>query len=165
MTELTEWKDEVVQYPDRYKRTQVDTDLFDFKRSPGEVIQNGTPQNAKNFNALKNGIEESMSVAKMAYTNAGAGLDAADSALGERQTITLKNTDDYPFNNSKITVSLKKSKSTSNYMVFAELIGKTGGGSVGDITISDKMLNGFKIEFSGAAKTVTLNIAVTGGNW
>ena len=37
------------------------------------------------------------------------------------------------------------------------------GGFAGDIIVSEKLLNGFKVEYTGSAKTVTLKIYVKGG--
>jgi hypothetical protein len=37
------------------------------------------------------------------------------------------------------------------------------GGEVGDIVFSDKMLNGFKVAYTGSATSVRLKIYVQGG--
>ena len=37
------------------------------------------------------------------------------------------------------------------------------GGLVGDIHITDKQLNGFKVSFHGSAKSVTLTLRIKGG--
>ena len=80
---------------------------------------------------------------------------------GEVGQVTLTNTQAYPFNNSKITVALQKARDTLNYTVQTEII--SGNGFPGDIKISDKQLNGFKIEFTGSATSVTVKYIVRGG--
>ena len=84
--------------------------------------------------------------------------------LGETQTVTLKNTAKFPFNSTRdnpVTVALKQTRKNLFYTVEAEQTGATG--EVGSIEISAKALNGFKIAFTGSAKSVTLQIRVKGG--
>lgn len=50
---MTPWKDEVVQYPYRYKETQNSDGTVEHEPSPGTVMQQGTPQSATNFNHIK----------------------------------------------------------------------------------------------------------------
>ena len=76
--------------------------------------------------------------------------------------MTLTNSATYPFNNSIKTVALSKNKNKKDYTVLVEVLSAVGGG-VGEIRVTDKLLNGFKIEFSGAAKSVVVNCIVQGG--
>ena len=55
---MTPWKDEVVQYPYRYKETQNSDGTVEHEPSPGTVMQQGTPQSATNFNHMENGIHD-----------------------------------------------------------------------------------------------------------
>jgi len=80
---------------------------------------------------------------------------------GEIGEITLTNSQAYPFNNSIQTVALIKLRDTMNYRVLTEVL--TAQGIVGDIKITDKLLNGFKIEFTGSATSVTVKYFVQGG--
>lgn len=89
-------------------------------------------------------------------------LDKVDAIDGEHHTVTLTNTESYPFNNSEKTIAFSRVRNAKNYTVLCEVTSKTGE-SVGDIVIYDKMLNGFKIRYTGAATSVTMNIAVIGG--
>lgn len=63
--------------------------------------------------------------------------------------IKLKNSKMYPFNNSITAVALKVPFESSNYNVYAVVQKSTG--EVGDIVISDKARNGFKIAYTGSA--------------
>lgn len=81
---------------------------------------------------------------------------------GEINTITLSNSQTYPFNDSKTTVALSKSRDTLNYRVVVETVSETGG-SAGKVSVSDKALNGFKIAFDGSASSVTLKYYIEGG--
>ena len=56
---------------------------------------------------------------------------------------------------------MAKARKTKNYTVEAEVT--TSDGNVGEIVISDKTLNGFKIAFTGSAKNVTATIKIRGG--
>lgn len=78
----------------------------------------------------------------------------------ERGTITLTNSMDFPANNSQISVALAESQENTNYIVVTEI------GSVlnaGDIDITDKLTNGFKIAFTGSARSVPVKYTVLGG--
>ena len=77
--------------------------------------------------------------------------------------VTLTNTHTYPFNNSIKTVALSKSRAKTTYAVIPEVVSSTGGG-VGDIRITDRLTNGFKISYSGAATQVVLDCYIMGGH-
>lgn len=87
--------------------------------------------------------------------------DFAAEFLNEIQEVTLTNTLTFPFNDSTQTVSLGTARKTLNYDVSWELI--SANGNVGDITVFDKQLNGFKIAFDGSATNVTLKLRIKGG--
>lgn len=79
----------------------------------------------------------------------------------EIDKITLTNSETFPFNNSVKTVALQKQRNTLNYRVITEVV--SADGEVGDVIITDKQLNGFKIAFTGSAKNVTIKYYVQGG--
>jgi hypothetical protein len=76
-------------------------------------------------------------------------------------TITLTNTQQYPFNNSVQTAALEASRDNQDYIVQTEVVSSIG--EVGDIIISDKAVNGFKIAFTGSARQAVIRYHVTGG--
>lgn len=96
-------------------------------------------------------------------------LDAHDALvdseiLGETQEITLTNSQTFPFNSSvdsPVSVVLKQVRKNLFYTVETSV--KTHSGLVGDIVISDKALNGFKIAFTGSGTSVTLTVRIKGG--
>lgn len=77
-------------------------------------------------------------------------------------TVTLTNSQDYPFNNSIQTVAISETRDSVDYVI-DWVVTASSGGNVGDILISDKLLNGFKIEFTGSATSVTIKYLVVGG--
>lgn len=81
---------------------------------------------------------------------------------GETATVTLKNTQQYPFNNSTQSVALKTERNHMDYTVETEIVDYTGG-FPGDIVITEKLLNGFKMAHTGSAKSVTVKVYVKGG--
>ena len=84
--------------------------------------------------------------------------------LGETQEITLTNTQSYPFNSSvdsPVTVALQQVRKNLFYTVEASV--KSHSGLVGDIVVTDKALNGFKIAFTGSGTSVTLTVRIKGG--
>lgn len=79
----------------------------------------------------------------------------------EAGSVTLTNTQKFPFNNSRVTVALQKTQKDLNYVVVAEVT--TVAGNIGEVSVTDKQVNGFKIGFSGGAKSVTVKFYVIGG--
>ena len=49
------WKDHVTQFSNRYKEVNNADGTITHEAVEGEVIQEGTPQNAENFNDLEQG--------------------------------------------------------------------------------------------------------------
>ena len=84
--------------------------------------------------------------------------------LGELQEITLTNNQKLPFNStmdSPRTVALRQSRKNLFYSVETEVLAHTG--EVGEIQVSAKALNGFKIAFTGNGTSVTLAVRIKGG--
>lgn len=76
----------------------------------------------------------------------------------------LSNTQAYPFNNSVKTVALTGSqiRLNKNYTVIVEAT-NMGSGFIGDVIVSDKLLNGFKISYTGSATSVHVKCYIQGG--
>ena len=129
---------------------------------PG-IGQEGTPQSAGNFNNMENGIQDvSVAAAQMMIFAKEIEHQLANEAAVEEHTITLTNNQKYPFNNSKTTVNLTNVRANKTYVVDVEITAHSGG-EVGDIKITDKLLNGFKVEFDGSATSVTVTLRIKGG--
>ncbi len=126
-----------------------------------EVIQEGTPVSASNMNNMETGILGNDGLASvliqqsMQYKRNIADLE------GELREISLTNTQEYPFNNSEITVALLKERDTLNYRVLTEVV--SSNGIVGDIIVYDKAKNGFKIKYTGSAASATIKCFIQGG--
>lgn len=172
MYNSTDWKDHITEHPHRRKITENGDGTSEVVKDQGEVLQQGTPQSATNFNNMENGIQDATLAASILlfgnlHQQRGNDAHAAmvdGEILGETQTVTLKNTAKFPFNSTRdnpVTVALKQTRRNLFYTVEAEQTGATG--EVGSIEISAKALNGFKVAFTGSAKSVTLQIRVKGG--
>lgn len=123
-----------------------------------QVIQEGTLQSAGNFNNMEKGILDAYIAGTLLALSAeqqGAQLEV------EEREITLTNTDSYPFNNSKQTIALNKARISKDYTIDIEVKAHTG--NVGSVIISDKLVNGFKIEFDGSGTSVTVVLRIKGG--
>lgn len=59
-------------------------------------------------------------------------------------------------------MALKQNRRNLYYSVEATVV-TVSGGLAGDIHITDKALNGFKVAFDGSAKSVTLELKIKGG--
>lgn len=156
------WKDHVTQFSNRYREVNNADGTITHEAVEGEVIQEGTPQNAQNFNDLEQRVLASGEVAGLALLKVKMAESRIKGLQGEIIETTLTNTKEYPFNNSKKTVALKTPRGNLDYTVNVEA-DADGAGGVGEIKITDKQLNGFKIEYTGAAKSVSVKCTVQGG--
>lgn len=158
----TTWQDHVTEYSNRYNETTNPDGSITHTPVEGEVIQQGTPQNAANFNNMEEGIFAADQLATEAARMAKVNSRGLDAVKGETISTTLTNSQKYPFNNSQKTVSLTQKKTTNDYVVEIELVSAAGGG-VGDFVVTDKLLNGFKLAFTGGATSVSVICHVKGG--
>lgn len=162
MYNWTPWQDHVTEFPNRYIETPNEDGTITHTPDEGEVMQQGTPQNAANFNHMEDGISNAGELAAFLALNAIHTRQQLADMAGEIVEVTLTNTQTYPFNNSKTTVALAQKRNHLNYTVTAEVV-EYSGGFPGEITVSEKLLNGFKVEYSGSASSVKLKIYVKGG--
>lgn len=139
-----------------YKNTKWLDEIVD--ADTGEKLQDGTDQSALNFNNAEAGISDATAAAQLMLIMTGQTLD--ELAVEERR-VTLTNTQKYPFNNSQQTISLNKMRNALTYSVEVEI--ESSAGEVGDIAISAKQLNGFKIKYDGSATTASLILRIKGG--
>lgn len=126
-----------------------------------EVIQEGTPLDAEHFNHMEQGIHNNALMLAVLLEAVKDNSRAISSTSGEEKTVTLNNSKDFYFNNSVQTVALSTMRSTTDYRVETEIQGKVD--NVGDIVVFDKQMNGFKIAYTGSARSVTVKCYVSGG--
>ena len=81
----------------------------------------------------------------------------------KRQEATLTNNRKYPFNDSGATLPLDDNNPRNNKDYTITVEAEAADGFVGDIIITDKMLNGFKISYTGSASSVKVKCYVQGG--
>lgn len=84
-----------------------------------------------------------------------------DFLICEIGSTVLTNTLKFPFNNSKKSVSLTNRQKDINYAVMAWTDSEAG--NIGNIQVTDKQVNGFKVSYSGSASTATIKYIVIGG--
>lgn len=131
------------------------------KDQNGNLLQEGTLHDEVAMNRMEKGIDQANVLAATILQSVMQHKKALNDLEGEVGEISLTNSEFFPFNNSVQTVALKKNRDTRDYRVIAEII--SSNGIVGELTITDKQLNGFKIAFSGSAKNVTIKYYVQGG--
>ena len=146
------WKDRIVERPRTYTEvTNPDGSRTDTP-APGEIQEPGTQISATNLNQM----------ILNALRQIGWRTDALEKAtVQETGTKTLTNTKSFPFNDSKSTVALTNVRENLNYVVV--IVEATGAGNIGEVEVSDRLTNGFKLAFNGSAKSVTVKYAVIGG--
>lgn len=168
----TRWQDHVTQFQGRYKETDNHDGTITHTPAEGQVIQQGTPQNATHFNNLEHGLQD-VSVAHAILANWAYLNQLRDDAhmalmdaevLGETHEVTLTNNLTAPFNSSvdnPKTINLDKRRKNLYYSVETEI--KSHKGPVGEIVITDKAENGFKVSFTGSGTEVVLTVRIKGG--
>ena len=165
MYNRTIWVDETDEFENRYTETANPDGTITHTKVTGEVYVEGTPQSAQYFNNMEDGIQDAHIGADLILN----GLrqlgwrteDLEKATVQETGTVNLTNTQEFPFNNSKVTVPLTNVRDNLNYIVV--VVSKTGSGNIGEIEISERQVNGFKIEFTGSAPSATVVYAVIGG--
>lgn len=120
MYEPTYWKDEVVENPYRYKETQNSDGSIEHVPDPGEVLQEGTEQSATNFNHMEQGILEAHEISAEAVRMLKSVMRKVEGLDGEKVTVTLTNSQVYPFNNSVKTIQLKTPRNYKTYLITRE---------------------------------------------
>lgn len=165
MYSIIVWKDHSVTPGNTYKVTNNSDGTMTLTPT-GTILQQGTNMSATNFNNMETGILAANLTAVEAFNLARLVKERTASLEGFILEATLTNTQKYPFNNSKTTVAFGPTnvRDTKNYTVVVEAE-EIIGGCLGDIIISDKMLNGFKVEYTGSATEVKFKIYVQGGIW
>lgn len=122
----------------------------------GNVLREGTLKSAENFNHMEEGIEDSSLALALLATQVA---EFKRNHAAEEHDVTLKNSDVFPFNNSATTVALDHIRASKDYDVKAEATGN----NVGDVIVYDKLLNGFKVRYTGSAKSADIKLYVKGG--
>ncbi len=159
------WKDRIVERPRTYNAvTNPDGSRTDTP-APGEVQEPGTQISATNMNQMDHGIQDAR-VSDVLILNALRQIgwrtdDLEKATIQETGSKNLTNTKKFPFNDSKTTVALTNVRENLNYIVV--IVGVTGNGNIGEVEVSDRLTNGFKLAFTGSAKSVTVQYAVIGG--
>ena len=156
------WLDHVTEFEDRYEETENDDGTVTHTPVEGEVIQQGTPQNAENFNHMEDGIINGGELGALLAIEAIHTRQMLADLSGETIEVSLTNNQAYPFNNSVKTIPLTNQRNHTDYTVTAEIL-ESSGGFVGDIEVTDKLINGFKIAHTGSATSVKLKVYVKGG--
>lgn len=156
------WKDHAVAPGNTYTVTENDDGTITLTPA-GRIIQQGTNMSAVNFNNMETGIFAANVKATEALQLIRLMKDKAEALEGFILEATLTNSQKYPFNNSIKTLALgsENVRNSKDYTVIVEA--EAADGFVGDINITDKMLNGFKIAYTGSATSVNVKCYVQGG--
>ena len=158
----TQWQDHVTEFENRYREVQNDDGTITHEAVEGEILQQGTPQSATNFNHMEDGVSNAGELAALMATEVIHMNQRAADEAGETILVTLTNGQQYPFNNSVKTIALGTERNHLDYTVTAEVL-EYSGGCVGDIEVSEKLVTGFKIAHTGSATEVKLKVFVKGG--
>lgn len=155
MYQRTYWQDHVTDPSGVFNLTRNDDGTYTITRA-GDVMQQGTPQDQSHFNNIEIGISDAHLALALLLNSQRQ--NAWEIEIG---TVTLTNTGIYPFNSSAKSVALEAAKDSTSYVVLTEV--QSFSGNVGEVEITDKLTNGFKIGYTGSAKSATIKYIVIGG--
>lgn len=126
----------------------------------GEVLQYGTLLDQEHFNNLEVGLSDAgLALALVQFKQMQDGYEYED----ETHIVNLAMDKlPWPFNNKPTTVGLKNLRESVNYGVEVGVISYSGG-RLGNITVTDRARNGFKLVHDGSATSVRLCVRVSGG--
>ena len=168
MYKQTKWQARVTEYENRYREVQNPDGTVTHEPVEGEIIQVGTPQNPTNLNNIEVGIQDAHLAEQILawyYRHKMLHYDVMDEeTAGELHEVTLTNNQKFPFNatvDNPVSVALTTVRRNLFYSVEAEVLEHTG--LVGEIQISNKALNGFKVAYTGSASSVKLALRIKGG--
>lgn len=168
MFNIMVWKDHTVSPGNTYK-VKENSDGTITLTPAGTVIQQGTNMSSVNFNNMETGIFAANITALEAVRVANLLSSKVESLEGTVITFDLANTKTYPFNNSVQTVAFPSElvRHTKDYTVTFEVVESSGGdgGAVKEIVITDKLLNGFKVAYTGSAAKAKIKCYVQGGRY
>ena len=165
------WVDRRVQRPRTYTQVMNSDGSRTDTPAPGEIQEAGTQVSATNLGHMDEGIQDAhiaealVLIAQMQRLQRMEALEKA--TVQEVGTVTLNNTisgsalQKALFNNSKVSVALANRRDNLNYMVV--IVGVTGGGNIGEVEVTDRLVNGFKLAYTGSTNSVAVTYAVIGG--
>ena len=154
------WQDHVTQFENRFRESNNPDGTITHIPVEGEVLQEGTPQNARNFNNLETGVMAANELAAELARKTLQQERALNMVTGETGAVTLTNSLAYPFNNSERSIPLTAVRDTEDYTVDVDTGAARG---VGRVIVYDKLKNGFKIAFTGGASSINVKYTVRGG--
>lgn len=130
------------------------------------ALQNALTNINAHFERLEGNTETGFSAAREMYYEALLATMHHETTLkglaGIAGTVTARNTLAYPFNNSGVTVSLSPVRNTTDYSVDTVVLSETGG-QAGRVEVYDKLVNGFKLRYTGSAKEISVKYIARGG--
>lgn len=160
------------------------TQLGNTQQSQGTKIENLTKAVGEHATAIGNlqktqktqgesitNLDTRLGTLEQTSTNYGRRLDALEKAgtggggdtTQEVQEITITaGSDPWPFGITTKSVTLGTVRKNTNYTVDA-YVKSYSGGALGDVVVSDKGTNNFKVKHDGSATTVALVLKITGG--
>lgn len=77
----TDWKDHVVEKPNTYRETVNSDGTKTYAAAPGEIVQQGTPMSATNFNKLEEGVGSAVMMGDLLFTELLLKLGHSDKTL------------------------------------------------------------------------------------
>ena len=88
-------------------------------------------------------------------------IDEEEGPICEEGSVTLTNSLKFPFNDSESTVALVNTQPNTKYAVIADIT--SANGNAGEVVVSGKQTNGFKLAYTGSASTAVVHYIVIGG--
>lgn len=127
----------------------------------GNILRKGTPLDQDHFNNLEKGVSCLFTTVQTMLFKQNQD-EHGRAAEVKQVTLAMHAGAHWPFNNKETTVGLKMLRETTNYAVDVS-VEEYSGGLIGNIRVTDKAKNGFKLVHDGSATNVKVTVRVTGG--
>ncbi len=165
MYDWTQWLDHVTSPSNVFRIEDIGGGLYQITLA-GTVMQQGTPQDQTHFNNLESGVVDAHAAVALLLNftrQLGWTKDDILTWLGKVNTVyvgtkELTNVQAFPFHDAAQSVSIGATLDNTYYEVQTKVTAFTG--CVGEIEVSDKLVNGFKLSCTGSASSVTVAWAV-----
>ena len=167
MYDFTIWKDHVTSPSNCYTLTPNSDGTYTIAIA-GTVMQQGTAQDQQHFNNIEAGVVDAHAAVNIilnALRQTQWRVDDVESWIAHHKIVEfgeaeLSNTQKFPFNNSMKSIVLSTAQS-GDYIVETEVV--EFDGNVGEVEVSSKLSNGFKLAYTGSASYAVIDYIVIGG--
>lgn len=120
MYKKTEWKDHIVEYPERFIISANQDETSTITKAQGQIMQDGTPVNAENLNKIEQGIFDNAEAIIENKTNIQANTQAIANKTNRRWVCDVR-VDGWVENNDILTQEINCEGLTDDVVLIGDI--------------------------------------------